>query len=190
MDGFPTVAALRRLLADRPLPPLDGVEAAVMACLHEGAAGVEVLLCRRAVHPGDPWSGHISLPGGRIEPDDSSPLAAAARETLEEVGFDPLVRGSLLGPLPSLFGRLNTVRVAPFAAVIEAPIEPSPSAELAAAWWQPLAALRPTEAAVPELRAPVPAYLAAAPDGVPAVVWGMTHRVLESLRAAADPAPG
>ena len=28
-------------------------------------AGASVLLARRALHPGDPWSGHVGLPGGR-----------------------------------------------------------------------------------------------------------------------------
>ena len=33
--------------------------------------------------------GDISFPGGRIDPSDSTPLAAALRETQEELGVDP-----------------------------------------------------------------------------------------------------
>lgn len=48
----------------------------------------EILILKRAINPLDPWSGHLSLPGGRIEPDDISPKQAAIRETLEECGIN------------------------------------------------------------------------------------------------------
>ena len=47
----------------------------------------EVLILKRAINGQDPWSGHLSLPGGRIEPEDCSPLDAAVRETMEECGI-------------------------------------------------------------------------------------------------------
>ena len=47
----------------------------------------EVLILKRAINALDPWSGHLSLPGGKIEPDDYSPLDAAIRETEEECGI-------------------------------------------------------------------------------------------------------
>ncbi len=46
-----------------------------------------VLLMRRATRQGDPWSGHMSFPGGRVETGDASPRATAMRETREEVGL-------------------------------------------------------------------------------------------------------
>jgi 8-oxo-dGTP pyrophosphatase MutT (NUDIX family) len=47
-----------------------------------------VLLTQRAIHlPQHP--GQISFPGGKIEPSDETPLAAALREAEEEVGLDP-----------------------------------------------------------------------------------------------------
>lgn len=48
----------------------------------------EVLILKRAINPLDPWSGHLSLPGGKIESDDDSPLDAAIRETLEECNIE------------------------------------------------------------------------------------------------------
>jgi 8-oxo-dGTP pyrophosphatase MutT (NUDIX family) len=61
----------------------------------------DLLLIQRAVRPSDPWSGHLSFPGGRVEPTDESALQAAVRETVEETG--------LLLPPSSLLGQLDDV---------------------------------------------------------------------------------
>ncbi|KMO31771.1 DNA mismatch repair protein MutT [Methylobacterium variabile] len=50
--------------------------------------GVAVLFTLRAAHLRD-HSGQIAFPGGKIDPADPSPLAAALREAEEEVGLDP-----------------------------------------------------------------------------------------------------
>jgi len=76
-----------RLNPDRVLRP-----AAVLIGILPGRSGPEVLLTRRSArlkhHPGQ-----IALPGGRMEPEDATPEAAALREAEEEVGLDPrLVR--------------------------------------------------------------------------------------------------
>ncbi len=61
--------------------------AAVLVPLVERPAGLSVLLTRRAEnlkrHPGQ-----ISFPGGIIEDADEGPLAAALRETEEEIGLN------------------------------------------------------------------------------------------------------
>ena len=58
----------------------------------------EVLILKRAINPLDPWSGHISLPGGRIETNES-PLEAAIRETHEECNI-LLNKEDVLAELP------------------------------------------------------------------------------------------
>ncbi|MDA0631045.1 MAG: CoA pyrophosphatase [Proteobacteria bacterium] len=71
-------------------------KAAVAIVLSAGEPGVEMLMIRRAVREGDPWSGHMGFPGGRRDPEDSSSQACAARETHEEIGLDLGKHGALL----------------------------------------------------------------------------------------------
>jgi 8-oxo-dGTP pyrophosphatase MutT (NUDIX family) len=59
----------------------------------------ELLLIRRAEVEGDPWSGHVAFPGGRMDPEDEGPLGTAQREVLEELGFDISEHGRFLGEL-------------------------------------------------------------------------------------------
>jgi 8-oxo-dGTP pyrophosphatase MutT (NUDIX family) len=77
--------------------------AAVAVVARSGSAGGELLFIRRAEHPLDPWSGHMAFPGGMVDPGDDGPLAAARRETLEELGLD-------LDAAAALVGRLSDVR--------------------------------------------------------------------------------
>ena len=62
--------------------------AAVAIVLHEHDGDVCLLMIRRATRAGDPWSGHMAFPGGRRDPEDSSDLACAVRETEEEIALD------------------------------------------------------------------------------------------------------
>ncbi|RHZ56465.1 hypothetical protein CDV55_102148 [Aspergillus turcosus] len=48
----------------------------------------EVLFIKRASRVGDRWTGHVALPGGKRDPEDTDDRAAAIREASEEVGLD------------------------------------------------------------------------------------------------------
>lgn len=89
VDGWPHL--LDRSVEAEITPP-----AAAVAMVF--VPGPAVVFIRRAEHPGDPWSGHMALPGGRWEPTDADTRAAARRETVEELGFDPEA-GQWLGRL-------------------------------------------------------------------------------------------
>jgi 8-oxo-dGTP pyrophosphatase MutT (NUDIX family) len=64
------------------------VAAAVLVPIVDRERELTVLLTRRASHLRH-HAGQISFPGGRIEPTDEGPSAAALREAREEIGLPP-----------------------------------------------------------------------------------------------------
>lgn len=80
-------------------------DAAVLVGLVQRDFGVQVLLTRRTDGLRN-HAGQVSFPGGRIEPGDIDHVAAAMRETLEEIGVPPaqLVPIGLLDPLVTITG--------------------------------------------------------------------------------------
>jgi 8-oxo-dGTP pyrophosphatase MutT (NUDIX family) len=66
-------------------------------------------------------SGQVAFPGGRIDPTDASPLAAALREANEEIGLDP---GSarIIGYLPDHLV-ISGFRVTPVLALVTPPLD-------------------------------------------------------------------
>lgn len=142
------------------------------------------LLIRRAERTGDPWSGHLALPGGRRQPADADLLATAIRETREEVGI-VLERSDLIRALADVIPRtpsLPPVAVRPFVFALgeQPPVVPNP--EVASALWIPLAdlgapgALRELPVTLRGERRSFPAYATSAGP-----VWGMTERILTSF---------
>lgn len=143
-----------------------------------------LLLIQRAERQGDPWSGHMALPGGRRDTEDEDLLATAIREVGEEVGIS-LPRETLIGALPDVVPRIPTlpaIAVRPF--LLAVPSRPTLilNSEVAAATWVSLEELLQPEAhrqvsvdAQGQSRQ-VWAYLLEA-----GLVWGMTERILGSL---------
>jgi 8-oxo-dGTP pyrophosphatase MutT (NUDIX family) len=91
------------------------VAAAVLVGLVPRTGGLQVLLTRRnddmRHHPGQ-----VSFPGGRIEPGDLDPVAAAVREAGEEIGLVPgeIQPLGYLDPLATITG----FRVLPLVGII------------------------------------------------------------------------
>ena len=76
-------------LRPREIPFRRMLARASVALIYRRTAGgkTELLFIRRAHRAGDPWSGHMAFPGGRLQPEDPTPRAAAERETLEETDW-------------------------------------------------------------------------------------------------------
>jgi 8-oxo-dGTP pyrophosphatase MutT (NUDIX family) len=82
------------LLGDQHLNPditADGIsfrEAAVLIPVVARRPEASVLLTQRTPHL-SAHAGQIAFPGGKVDPDDPSPAAAALREAEEEIGLAP-----------------------------------------------------------------------------------------------------
>jgi 8-oxo-dGTP pyrophosphatase MutT (NUDIX family) len=162
--------------------------AAVAAVLRKGPLDTELLLIRRAERDGDPWSGHMALPGGHRQPEDADLLATALRETREEVGID-LGRHELLGSLDehpaSAQGRFTGIVIAPFVFALRGDAELSPNHEVADMFWAPLGRMARGESDVVKEMQREGRLVRFPGFGVGEhVVWGLTHRVLQNFFTA------
>jgi 8-oxo-dGTP pyrophosphatase MutT (NUDIX family) len=162
-------------------------QAAVAVVLREGERSAEVLLIERAHRAGDPWSGQMAFPGGRLESGDTSSSGTARRETLEEVGVK-LKDADHLGQIDELVGN---PRMTPRMVVAAHAFHLAEDQELAlcveevqAAFWFPLVdmldASRRVDYVFPKNPGvQYPGILVGEPDRH--VVWGLTYRFLGTL---------
>ena len=120
---------------------------AMILQVHDGE--LHILMIKRAEREGDPWSGHMAFPGGRMDPGDANGYAVAKRETEEEVGLH-------LGPSDHCIGRLSDINarphrgalgmaVSPFVFRLEREVEFQPNYEVAEVVWVPMEFLLDTD---------------------------------------------
>ena len=172
------------------VPKSDVISAAVAVILREQPDDLELLLIQRAIHPRDPWSGHMALPGGRHDPTDPSLMHTAVRETLEETGVELLLppHDASLGALSSVApqGAVRPrVRVSPFVFGARGDtVARVASPEIARVEWTPLSTLRD-----PNALGEVSIDLPTGPRSFPCfhlngnVIWGLTYRILRDFMA-------
>lgn len=151
--------------------------------LREGSSGPEVLFIERASCQGDPWSGHMAFPGGRVESFDVHARDAAERETLEEVGVR-LAEAERLGRLDDKTGNPATRPELVVSAYVYLWLDSGrlvPNCEVRTAFWFPvLDLLDPERRVTYTIRdLPFPGILVGEPNRH--VVWGLTYSFLESF---------
>jgi 8-oxo-dGTP pyrophosphatase MutT (NUDIX family) len=108
----------------RPLPDSGPLAAAVLLGLVARPGGPRIILTQRTDHLAN-HAAEISLPGGRIEPQDEGPWAAARREAFEEIGLLP-EQVECLGLLPP-YDTVTGFRIHPLVGWIEPPVTLSPN---------------------------------------------------------------
>jgi len=134
---------LRQLLSEHtPVVRLAQRRASVALVLYGESQIESLLLIRRAENPNDPWSGHISLPGGHRAAEDHDELATTLRETREEVGLNLDPTRSLVGRLDDVIavadGRPLDLSISPFVFSIDQLPELRASSEVTEILWAPL----------------------------------------------------
>ncbi len=190
------LSAIRARLAayeGKPIEPTAEIrQAAVAVVLRELSNGTEVLFIKRAVKPGDPWSGQMAFPGGHRDASDAGLKEAAVRETLEEVGL-ALGHEAYLGALDHQWaaprGRRLDMLIAPHVFEIAGDPRFALNYEVAEAVWAPLEPLVRNELHTTETLSIT---------GTPTVfngyrlagghfVWGLTYRMLKDFFRILDP---
>lgn len=182
-----TIDTIRERLSQYHPAVVDGTEyarAAVAVVLRDVGDGPEFIVIHRAHRRGDPWSGHMALPGGRAQSSDDDLFMTAVRETQEEVGVDLQHGGELLGHLDDLRaigrGRPLDLIITPFVCALHTPALLTPNRhEVQSAFWLPLVSLRRDEArghyrhTVNGQDLDHPAFVYGGHT-----IWGLTHRIL------------
>jgi 8-oxo-dGTP pyrophosphatase MutT (NUDIX family) len=110
----------------------------------EGGHDVELMMIQRAEREGDPWSGQMGFPGGRMDAGDPHIFATAMREMQEEVGVEAS-SFELIGRLSDLMTRSHVwhkpMVITPFVGRLRGDVSFNVNHEVAGVVWIPLSFL-------------------------------------------------
>lgn len=186
--GAELIGRIRRALAERrPAEIADPAASQAAVALVVALEPVpSVLLVRRRERAGDPWSGHMALPGGYSSTSDASLTVTAARETLEETGFDLAAIGELLGALDDVSPRnpmLPSIVVRPFVFLVDRTAPAPASPEVDEVLWLTFTELFDAANRKPlTLDFPGGARTFESIQVRGYTIWGLTERILHQLR--------
>jgi 8-oxo-dGTP pyrophosphatase MutT (NUDIX family) len=115
---------------------------AVAMILQVREGELHILMIKRAEREGDPWSGHMAFPGGRMDESDPHGYAVAVRETEEEIGLTLGAQDKCIGRLSDLNARPHRgtfgMAVSPFVFRLEREVSFTPNYEVAEVLWIPM----------------------------------------------------
>ena len=159
---------------------------AVAMILQVREGELNILMIKRAEREGDPWSGHMAFPGGRMDKSDANGFAVAVRETAEEVGLALGQQDECIGRLSDLnarprWGTLG-MTVTPFVFRLEREVTFTPNYEVAEVVWVPLEFLLDTDNRqqmtweYKGLEIPMPCYVYGDRR-----IWGLSLMMLDEL---------
>lgn len=164
-----------------------GIRASVAIVFRQTGDRLEFLMMQRSSDPRDPWSGQMSFPGGKIDPDDKDAKHAAVREAQEEVGLD-LSQHRYLGQLNDFIrgatNRLRSVQVSPFVFELSADVALVGNYEVADLVWVDASVMNTpslyTPVANPQLHSgQLPGLMLNEHKGQ--ILWGLSLRLLLDL---------
>ena len=163
-------------------PRQKGLRLASVAVIVRDRQSPNVLLIKRAERVGDPWSGQVAFPGGKMQEGDRSARQTATRETMEEVGIDLGRRSEFMGYGGMATTHTGTLDVVPSVFELKESVEVKPNGEVASFRWVEL-----EELLSPSSRSTFDLSRDGKGVGMPAyavsdyVVWGLTYRILNSF---------
>jgi 8-oxo-dGTP pyrophosphatase MutT (NUDIX family) len=162
---------------ERKSPRFAGV-----SIIMKGGESPSVLLIKRAEHSGDPWSGQIAFPGGKMQPRDRTVKDAAVRETKEEVGIDLDRAAEFLGYAGTTVTHTGTMDVVPSVFLLKQAVEIRTNPEVASYRWVEL-----KELTAPGAKSTYPLNFQGNVVDLPAyivgdyLVWGLTYRIISTI---------
>ena len=163
-------------------PTHKGLRFAGVSIIVRDGKSPSVLLIRRVERAGDPWSGQIAFPGGKMQPEDGSVRDTAIRETLEEVGIDLNRAAEFLGYAGVMTTHTGTMEVVPSVFVLKEWVKVKHNEEVASYRWVDLKDIQ-----APGARSTYGLEYDGKVVGMPAyavgdyLIWGLTYRILSSL---------
>ncbi len=162
--------------------PVGGLHLAAVSVILRNPKAPMTLLIRRAERSGDPWSGQIAFPGGKMQRGDRDAKDTAARETLEEVGIDLQDSAEFLGYAEPVRTHTGTMDVVPSVFLLRREVQVRPNGEVSSHRWVELERL-----GAPNARSTYSMELEGRTVEMPAfaagdyVIWGLTYRLVSLL---------
>lgn len=154
----------------------EDAKAGVAAIFRVNKNKLEILLVKRTIVQGDPWSGDMAFPGGKRTSKDKSIFDTVKREVYEETNID-LNKNHCLGVMEAEFSSVRkNLAVIPFLFLLEESPEIKLNEELDAYYWTEFSKLKWRKGRSIVKHRDVPVY-----DVGDEKVWGLTYGILTRM---------